>query len=76
LTAGSEALCEQLRDWARGKAAALGVPVFHVLNRKTIEAISAARPEDFDELQKVKGMGPIKVQRFGRAILDILVKHN
>ncbi|MDD2600405.1 MAG: ATP-dependent DNA helicase [Kiritimatiellae bacterium] len=76
LTAGGEALCEQLRDWTRGKAAALGVPAFHVLNRKTIEAIAAARPEDFSALQEVKGMGPVKVQRFGRAILDIVAKHN
>ncbi len=70
------ALVQQLREWARHKAAAMGIPVFQVLNRSTMEAIAAALPADFASLQDVKGMGPVKVQRFGRDILDIVVKHN
>jgi len=72
----SSALVDQLREWARRKAALLGVPVFQVLNRSTMEAIAAALPADFAALEDVRGMGPVKVQRFGGDILDIVVKHN
>jgi len=69
-------VAKQLREWARIKAASMGVPVFHVLNRSTIEAIASAAPDNFSALQEVKGMGPVKVQRFGREILDIVTQHN
>ena len=36
------------------------------------EAIAAAQPGTFDELSAVKGVGPVKVQRYGRTILDLL----
>ncbi|MDA3924730.1 MAG: RecQ family ATP-dependent DNA helicase [Kiritimatiellae bacterium] len=69
-------LVSQLREWASKKAGSMGVPIFHVLNRKTIEAIAAATPENFTALEEVKGMGPVKVQRFGREILNIVTQHN
>ena len=45
---------------------------YRILNKATVEAIAAARPSTFTDLEAVKGMGPIKVQRYGRKILDLL----
>jgi superfamily II DNA helicase RecQ len=53
-------------------AAAQKVEPFRILSRQTVEAIAAARPSTFDELLEVKGLGPVKVQRYGRMILDLL----
>jgi len=71
-----ESLARNLRDWAASKAGAAGLPVYHILSRKTIEAIASAAPANFSELGDVKGMGPVKVQRFGREILDIVARYN
>ena len=62
----------RLQKWVRRTAAEQNVEAFLVLNRQTIEAIAAAEPTTFEALGKVKGMGPVKVHRYGRAILDLL----
>ncbi len=68
----AQALAARLNQWVQQTAAAQKVETFLILNRQTVEAIAAARPATFEELQAVKGMGPVKVQRFGRMILDLL----
>jgi superfamily II DNA helicase RecQ len=65
-------LAARLQKWVRQTAAAQKVEPFRILSRQTVEAIAAAQPGTFDELQAVKGMGPVKVQKFGRTILDLL----
>jgi len=66
------ALAARLQKWARQMAAVRKVEPYRILNKATVEAIAAARPTTFAELEAVKGMGPVKVQRFGRMILDLL----
>jgi ATP-dependent DNA helicase RecQ len=66
------ALVLRLQKWARQTAAIRKVEPYRILNRQTVEAIAAARPENFSELETVKGMGPVTVQRYGRAILDLV----
>ena len=65
-------LVSRLQKWVRRTAAEQNVEAFLVLNRQTIEAIAAAEPATFEALGKVKGMGPVKVHRYGRALLDLL----
>ena len=65
-------LVARLQKWVRHMAAAQKVEPFRILSRQTVEAIAAARPSTFDELLEVKGLGPVKVQRYGRMILDLL----
>jgi ATP-dependent DNA helicase RecQ len=62
----------RLQKWVRQTAALRKVQPFMILSRQTIEAIAAAQPGTFDELSAVKGVGPVKVQRYGRTILDLL----
>ena len=62
----------RLQNWVVHTAATRKIEPYRILNRATVLAIVAAKPHTFDELEKVKGMGPVKVQRFGRQILDVL----
>jgi ribonuclease D len=62
----------RLQKWVRQTAAIRKVEPFRILNKQTVAAIAAARPATFGELEAVKGMGPVSVQRYGRMILDLL----
>ena len=68
------ALAARLQEWVRQTAAARKVPAYQILPKATVEAIAAARPSTFAELEEVKGLGPVKVHRYGRLILDLLEK--
>jgi ATP-dependent DNA helicase RecQ len=66
------AVALRLQKWVRQTAVIRKVEPFRILNKETVGAIAAARPATFGELEAVKGMGPVKVQRYGRAILDVV----
>jgi ATP-dependent DNA helicase RecQ len=70
--ASDHALEARLQKWVRQTAAIRKVEPFRILNKQTVAAIAAARPATFGELEAVKGMGPVSVQRYGRMILDLL----
>ncbi|MFG0315853.1 MAG: RecQ family ATP-dependent DNA helicase [Planctomycetota bacterium JB042] len=63
-------LVDALKAWRLERAREDGVPPYVVLHDKTIVAIAAARPSDEAALLDVKGMGPAKVERYGRELLE------
>jgi DNA helicase II / ATP-dependent DNA helicase PcrA len=65
-------LVERLRAWRRDRCADDGVPAYVVFNDKTLEALARARPASLEELLDVHGFGPAKVERYGRAVLDVV----
>lgn len=65
-------LGERLLDWRRRVARASGVPPFVLLHDSTVQAIAARRPATTEELLSVPGLGPVKVARFGPAILEVV----
>ena len=66
------AVAVRLQKWVRQTAAIRKVEPFRILTKQTVAEIAAARPASLSELEAVKGMGPVKVQRYGRQILDVL----
>jgi superfamily II DNA helicase RecQ len=70
-TAKGEALAARLKEWRAAEAKRLGVPAFMVLNDRTLAALTQARPANPRQLLEVNGMGPAKVERFGKAILEL-----
>jgi len=66
------ALAEQLREWRRRLARASGVPPQVLLHDSIVQVIADRRPSTTEELLTVPGMGPVKVSRFGPAILDVV----
>jgi ATP-dependent DNA helicase UvrD/PcrA len=65
-------VADGLREWRRRMARASGVPPFALLHDATLAAIAARRPETMDDLLAVPGMGPVKGNRYGGAILEVV----
>lgn len=55
------------REQARG-----GKPAYTVFDDKTLAAIASALPADLDELARVKGVGPAKLEQYGDDVLDLV----
>jgi len=70
LGAGDKAVFERLREWRR--SAAEGKPAYTVLSDATLSELAARRPGSLRELARVKGFGPVKLERYGDAVLRVL----
>lgn len=67
-------LFEALRVWRSGIAHEAGVPAYIVFDNRTLEAIAQARPSDDAALLAVSGVGPVKLERYGHDVLEIVGK--
>jgi len=65
-------LLGRLKDWRRDAARDAGVPAYVVFNDATLEAIAATRPTSLVALRSVSGVGPVKVERYGAAVLALV----
>ena len=65
-------LRERLKTWRTATAKAAGVPAYVVCNDATLYDLARLRPIDDDELLAVPGIGPVKVEKYGAAILAII----
>jgi DNA helicase-2/ATP-dependent DNA helicase PcrA len=61
---------EALRDWRR--QAASGKPAYTVLADAALQAIARSCPSSLDELARVKGIGPAKLELYGDSVLRVL----
>ncbi|MGI8777364.1 MAG: ATP-dependent DNA helicase UvrD2, partial [Acidimicrobiales bacterium] len=61
-----------LRSWRAGAARAAGVPAFVVLHDATLAVVAEARPGDRSALLALPGVGPVKVDRYGEALLAVV----
>ena len=66
------ALLAALRSWRANTARAAGVPAYVVLHDTTLAAVAEARPADRPALLALPGMGPVRVERYGQALLDVV----
>ncbi len=67
-----EELLAALVTWRRNLARGAGVPAYVIFHDRTLEAVAACRPRTRDELLAVEGIGPVKVERYGDAVLEIV----
>ena len=70
LQGGDAALFEELR--AVRKHLAAGKPAYTVVADATLAAIAAARPATLDELARIRGIGPSKLEQYGAALLAVV----
>jgi DNA helicase-2/ATP-dependent DNA helicase PcrA len=61
-----------LRSWRATTARASGVPAFVVFHDTTLAAVAEARPRDHTSLLALPGMGPVKAERYGDALLAVV----
>lgn len=65
---------DALRQWRKDIALEADVPAFVVFTDATLTAIAEARPESLEELAKLPGVGPSKLEKYGEAVLAVLVE--
>jgi DNA helicase-2/ATP-dependent DNA helicase PcrA len=67
-----EDLLLRLRDWRRAQAVAAELPAYCVFTDATLEAIAEGRPSDVTALAKISGVGPAKLDKYGRDVLELV----
>ncbi len=70
LTPTDSLLFEELRSARRHLAA--GKPAYTVLSDQTLHEIARRRPASLAALGDIKGMGPVKLERYGDALLAVV----
>jgi DNA helicase-2/ATP-dependent DNA helicase PcrA len=69
-TPGGE-LFGRLRDWRLAVSREQGVPAYVVFSDATLQAIADARPVSRGELAAIPGVGAVKLDRYGAAVIQL-----
>jgi DNA helicase-2/ATP-dependent DNA helicase PcrA len=64
-----------LLEWRRNLARASGVPAYVIFHDSTLEAVARDRPRSRGDLLTIPGIGPVKVERHGEALLELVGRH-
>ncbi|HKA94422.1 MAG TPA: HRDC domain-containing protein, partial [Acidimicrobiia bacterium] len=72
---GSAELLGALLEWRRNLARASGVPAYVIFHDSTLEAVARDRPRSRGDLLTIPGIGPVKVERHGEALLELVGQH-
>jgi ATP-dependent DNA helicase RecQ len=73
--AGEPNLLAHLKAWRLEESQRRGIPAYVVFHDKTLAAIAAAQPLDQRALLRIKGMGPAKLEKYGKTVLEIVRAH-
>ncbi len=73
-SAGS-ALKRELVSYRRRQARALNWKLYMVFNNQVISELEAQKPESLAELERIPGLGPSKIERFGIDLLALVREH-
>ena len=65
---------EALKVWRRGRARADGVAAFIVASNAVLRAVAEARPTSVEELARVPGIGPTKLELYGDELLAVVAE--
>jgi DNA helicase-2/ATP-dependent DNA helicase PcrA len=74
-TSGSDEVLVALKAWRSAMARRAAVPAYVIFHDRTLEAVAAARPSTHDQLLALPGLGPVKVNRYGDELLDVVASH-
>jgi ATP-dependent DNA helicase RecQ len=62
----------RLREWRTAEARAAALPAYTVLHDATLRTLAGLRVGCVEDLARVKGLGPAKLERYGAALLELL----
>ena len=74
LTDADREVYERLRKWRAATAKEIDKPAFTILSDVTLVAMAQHRPADAGALIKLPGIGPVKLEKYGPAILRIVAE--
>jgi ATP-dependent DNA helicase RecQ len=63
---------ERLRSWRRIEANRAGLPPYVIFHDATLRAIARSNPGTLDELERISGVGPRRLELHGAALLAVL----
>jgi ATP-dependent DNA helicase RecQ len=69
-------LYNQLRAFRREMADKRGVPAYCIFTDFTLRMIVSVKPTTQDELARIRGVGDAFLERYGKALLEIINKYN
>ncbi|HUQ39711.1 MAG TPA: ATP-dependent DNA helicase UvrD2 [Acidimicrobiales bacterium] len=75
VTEADEPLMDALKAWRREAAKVANVPAYVVFHDATLAAIATRRPRTSRELQALPGLGPVKAERYGDGVLEVVAAH-
>ncbi len=64
----------RLEAWRKETASTQGLRAYLVLNNSTLRELAKNNPQTVEELKNIKGIGPVKLERYGQAILELLAE--
>jgi ATP-dependent DNA helicase RecQ len=67
-------LLERLKEWRRSEASTQGVPAYVILHNSSLTEIARARPADVDALAAIGGIGAMKLERYGAAVIGLVAE--
>jgi DNA helicase-2/ATP-dependent DNA helicase PcrA len=73
-SAADPTLLEALKVWRANAARAAKVPAYVIFHDTTLAAVAEARPASPQELLDLPGLGPVKVARYGDALLAVVAQ--
>lgn len=63
-----------LRDWRKLRASQRGVESDVIVSKDALWGLAAKVPKTIEELQKIRGLGPWRIQTYGAELLELLKK--
>ncbi|CAI6308230.1 unnamed protein product [Periconia digitata] len=76
LDASAQQLFDKLKERRLALAKDNDIPAFVVANNDTLEDLARQRPQGYDELLEVKGIGPVKRRKYGAEWLEVIAQHS
>ncbi|MDE0168548.1 MAG: HRDC domain-containing protein [bacterium] len=67
-----EELLQMLKAWRTATARAHSKPAYTVLADRTLQELVSSRPSAVEDLAKVYGIGPAKLDAYGQELLDLI----
>ena len=68
----SDPVFDALREARCKLAAEAGVPPYVIFHDSTLREIASKKPRDLNALSEVQGVGAVKLERYGEAMLEAL----
>lgn len=69
-----EPVFEALRRHRLELSRALGAPPYVIASDRTLRELATFRPRTLTELEGIYGIGPSKLERFGKGFLDVIAR--
>ncbi|CAN5663632.1 hypothetical protein BH24DEI1_BH24DEI1_01680 [soil metagenome] len=72
LTGADAELYSRLESWRKARARGEKGPAYIVLTNDSLRRIAREKPQTLGDLSRVKGIGPVKLERYGAEILALV----